>query len=296
MYLEHFGLQEKPFSLTPDTQFFLSQKTHRYALNTLEMALQEGEGFIKIVGEVGTGKTMLCRILLSRLDKYQFVTAYIPNPWLTPQELNAFVASELGCESVENLQTHEVISIIYRRLMQLGRQKKQVVLVIDEAQAMPRDTIESLRLLTNLETEKRKLIQVVILGQPELDQLLKQKNLRQLNQRIVFSEYLEPLRFAEVRLYIDHRIRASGSDSQQVFSLLSKWILFKSSKGIPRLINILSHKAMLCAFGRGDTRVRAWHVAKAIGDTPESAFFGKLIGFMLRFNERLTSMSSARGA
>ena len=188
MYLQHFQMTEKPFSLTPDTQFFLNYRSHKEALTTLRFALQDGEGFIKIVGEVGTGKTLLCRILLAQLDKTRFVTAYIPNPCLTPEELKAFIAAEIGADYHQGMPAHELTSAIYRRLLQIARQRKQVVLVVDEAQTMPRGTMEALRLLTNLETEKRKLLQVVILGQPELDELLRRDDLSQLKQRIVFAE------------------------------------------------------------------------------------------------------------
>lgn len=276
MYLQHFAMTEKPFSLTPDTQFFLNQRSHREALNTLAFALQDGEGFIKIVGEVGTGKTLLCRILLARLDKSRFVTAYIPNPCLSPEELKAFIAAEIGAEYQRAMPAHELTSAIYRRLLQIARQRKQVVLVVDEAQTMPRETIEALRLLTNLETEKRKLLQVVILGQPELDELLRREDLRQLNQRIVFAEKLKPFDVSGVAAYLRHRLRASGCANQKLFSPLAVWLLAKASGGIPRLINILAHKAMLCAYGKRDTSIAGWHVVMAVRDTAECRSSGRL--------------------
>jgi Type II secretory pathway, component ExeA (predicted ATPase) len=209
MYQQHFGLIESPFSLTPDTQFFLNQQSHRDALNTMLVALQHCEGFIKVVGEVGTGKTLLCRILLSRL-KHNFVTVYIPNPYLTPEELKAVVAQEIGASYQRDMPAHDLMSSIYRALVKLARKGKQVVLLVDEAQAMPRDTIECLRLLTNLETEKRKLLQVVILGQPELDTLLARPDLRQLKQRIIFSETLKPFTVVGASEYVVHRIVSAG--------------------------------------------------------------------------------------
>lgn len=275
MYLHHFEMTEKPFSLTPDTQFFLNSRSHREALNTLTFALQDGEGFIKIVGEVGTGKTLLCRILLSRLDKARFVTAYIPNPCLTPEELKAFIAAEIGADYQRAMPAHELTAAIYRRLLQIARQRKHVVLVVDEAQTMPRETIEALRLLTNLETEKRKLLQVVILGQPELDDLLRREDLRQLKQRIVFAEKLRPLSPAGVAAYLQHRIKASGCPQQTLFSPMAVWLLAKASGGIPRLINILAHKALLTAYGRRDRSIAGWHVAKAVRDTPECRTNGR---------------------
>ncbi len=275
MYLQHFHMTEKPFSLTPDTQFFLNCRSHREALNTLAFALQDGEGFIKIVGEVGTGKTLLCRILLGRLDKTRFVTAYIPNPCLSPEELKAFIAAEIGADYQRSMPAHELTAAIYRRLLQIARQRKQVVLVVDEAQTMPRETIEALRLLTNLETEKRKLLQVVILGQPELDELLRRDDLRQLKQRIVFAEKLRPLSPAGVAAYVQHRLKASGCPQQSLFSPMAVWLLAKASGGIPRLINILAHKALLSAYGKRDSAIAGWHVAKAVRDTPECRACGR---------------------
>lgn len=277
MYLEFFQFRERPFSLTPDTQFFMNRQSHRGALNTLLVSLKHCEGFIKIVGEVGTGKTLLCRILLSQLSKSQvYVTAYIPNPYLTPDELKAFVAQEVGADYKPDMQAHQLMSAIYRRLLQLARSRKQVVLIVDEAQAMPRETIEALRLLTNLETEKRKLLQVVMFGQPELDTLLNRPDLRQLKQRIVFSEYLKPFSYAGVRDYLHYRLHAAGNQNSRLFSIPATWLLAKGSAGIPRLINILAHKALIAAFGEGSRQVRMRHMARAIADTQESRWLGKL--------------------
>jgi MSHA biogenesis protein MshM len=275
MYRKHFGMTEKPFSLTPDTQFFLASRSHRDALNTLSFALRDGTGFIKIVGEVGTGKTLLCRILLARLDTSRFVTAYIPNPCLVPEELKAFIAAEIGADYQRSMPSHELTAAIYRRLLHIARQRKQVVLVVDEAQTMPRETIETLRLLSNLETEKRKLLQIVMFGQPELDELLSRNDLRQLKQRIVFAETLRPLSAAGVSAYLHHRLQASGC-VQPLFSPLAVWLLAKASGGIPRLINILAHKALLCAYGKGDTVIAGWHIARAARDTPECRLNGRL--------------------
>ncbi|WP_245929376.1 ExeA family protein [Agarilytica rhodophyticola] len=283
MYQDFFQLEEAPFSLTPDTTFFINQQSHRDALNTMLVALKHCEGFIKVVGEVGTGKTLLCRILLSHLNK-GFVTAYIPNPFLSPSELKAFFAQEIGVDYRRDIPAHELMSRIYRRLMQLARNNKQVVLIVDEAQAMPRETIESLRLLTNLETEKRKLLQVVILGQPELDSLLSRSDLRQLKQRIIFSERLHPFSMSGVREYVLHRINSVGGSSE-LFTLNALRLLYYGSGGVPRLINILAHKALISAFGKGNKKVTSWHVAKAIADTQESHWLGKLCSFHWRLKK-----------
>ncbi len=282
MYLQHFGLREFPFSLTPDTQFYMGQKSHKDALNTLFVALHQGQGFIKVVGEVGTGKTLLCRMLLSRLPKGKFVSAYIPNPWLTPEELKLLLAQEIGAVYQQGMPAHELTSSIYQRLLQLAQERKGVVIIMDEAQAMPRDTLEALRLLTNLETEKSKLLQVVMFGQPELDELLDRKDLRQLKQRILFSEQLEPLSSSEVKQYVIHRLVASGAVDPKGFSCGACWLLYKASGGVPRLINILAHKAMMCAYGKGHNTIGGWHMAKAIADTEEVSWVSRWASWVWR--------------
>lgn len=282
MYLKHFDLQQKPFSLTPDTQFFMAQQSHSAALNTMLAALGEGEGFIKIVGEVGTGKTLLCRMLLARLPSARFKTAYIPNPWLSPQELKLCIAHELGVPMQRDTPPHTLTRAIFNQLLLLARSEKQVVLIVDEAQSMPRKTIESLRLLTNLETEKRKLLQVVMLGQPELDAMLERRDLRQLKQRIMYSETLQPFDYASVKTYICHRLAYSGSSDNALFSTTAIFLLAKASGGVARLINILAHKALICSYSKAAKKVTAYHVAKAIADTPECRRSGKLLATIFR--------------
>lgn len=273
MYNEFFGLQEKPFSLTPDTQFFFNKLSHRNALNTMQGAIHNNEGFIKIVGEVGTGKTLLCRKLLSLLDS-RYKVVYIPNSYLTPNELKGFVASEIGAEYHETMPAYQLMGAIYRRLLALMKEGRQVVLIIDEAQAMPRDTLEALRLLTNLETDKRKLLQVVLIGQPELDSTLARADLRQLTQRIVFSAQLTPLNRKGVAEYVNYRLCSAGR-ADPLFSKAALYLLYLGSAGIPRLINLLSHKALLVAFQQGDERVTRRHVATALLGTPEATRTGR---------------------
>ena len=281
MYETHFNLREMPFSLTPDTQFFYNRDTHNQALNTLVFALEQGEGFVKVVGEVGTGKTILCRKLLRVLGK-KFKTAYIPNPYLTPEELKNLLAKEIGANVTTHMPAHRVLSAINNRLIKLAESNLRVVMIIDEAQAMPRETLEALRLLSNLETEKRKLLQVVLLGQPELAELLNRDDLRQLRQRIVYQEYLQPYDLKTVRHYLRFRLAAAGYKQGTLFSNAAEKLLYFASRGVPRLINILAHKAMICAWGCGDNRVTSYHVAKAITDTRESCTLGKF--FSLRWH------------
>lgn len=268
MYLEHFALEQPPFTITPDTGFFLDQGSHRQALNVLLYALQSGEGFIKVTGEVGTGKTLLCRKLLNTLDD-SYITAYIPNPFLNPVALRMALAEELGIEFARNIGQHRLLQLINQRLVELNAAGKQVVLLLDEAQSMPDDSLEALRLLTNLETEKDKLLKVVLFGQPELDTRLARPGMRQLRQRIMFNYALKPLNRKTLGIYLNHRLLVAGYRGTPLFSRAAVKLLHRNSRGIPRLINILSHKAMMSAFGRGDRVIRPKHIRSASVDTED---------------------------
>ncbi|MEE8057817.1 MAG: AAA family ATPase [Pseudomonadales bacterium] len=266
MYEAHFGLNEQPFGLTPNTAFFLNAQGHREAINMLQVALANGEGFIKIVGEVGTGKTMLCRKILNTLDD-SYYTAYIPNPFLNPTALYRAVAEELGVKCKTRDGFNEYQQAINRRLIELVGTGKKVVLVIDEAQAMPSKTLEALRLISNLETETTKLIHIVLFGQPELDRLLDHSSLRQLRQRISFSYNLPSLDYDGTRQYISHRVSTAGYNGNQLFSDSAIDIVYKVSQGVPRLVNILSHKALMCAYGKGAQQIGKKHIVSAVNDT-----------------------------
>ncbi|MCW9024827.1 MAG: AAA family ATPase [Gammaproteobacteria bacterium] len=284
MYLEHFGLKELPFSLTPDTEYFFSYGHYADALNTLLVALRTGEGFIKVTGEVGTGKTLLCRKLLNTLED-KFVTAYIPNPMVTPYGLLTAVAEELGGVIDRHYGHHQLQKIITKRLIELTAEGKRVVLCMDEAQAMPLETLESLRLLTNLETEKNKLMQVVLFAQPELNDHLNRREVRQLKQRITFSYNLDPIDREGIDSYVSHRLVTAGYQGGNLFVASALQKLHKSSRGIPRLINILSHKSMMVAYGKGDDSVTKKHILIAVKDTDDAQlrphFFSNLF-----FNNR----------
>lgn len=269
MYLNHFGLTELPFSLTPDTSFIYAGEAHQAALNTLLIGLSSGEGFIKITGEVGTGKTLLCRRFLSTLTENQ-VVAYLPNPMLEPRILLVAIAEELGLK-LEGLDyKFHLVNDISAHLLKLAAQGKFVVVCVDEAQCMPLESLETLRLLSNLETEKRKLIQIVLFGQPELDAKLANPAVRQLRQRIVFHYRLSGFKSEEVGHYLAHRLRAAGHPSGMVFAPSAVRLLHRYAAGTPRLLNILAHKAMLLAFGEGGRAVTRAHVRTAGRDT-ESA-------------------------
>lgn len=266
MYLDHFGLSELPFGITPDTSYTVITRSHQEALNTLLVALNGGEGFIKITGEVGTGKTLLCRRLLQALPEGS-VSAYLPNPYLAPRTLALALAEELGLAVSVDSDDYHLLQGLNRALMAHAAAGRQVVLCIDEAQAMPLETLESLRLLSNLETEKRKLLQIILFGQPELDRKLAEPSVRQLLQRIAFHYRLQGLDRQEVSNYLAHRLRVAGYRGEGVFGERALRGLHRASRGTPRLLNILAHKSLLAVFGEGKHSVKASHVRRAAADT-----------------------------
>lgn len=268
MYQDFFGLRESPFSLTPDPAFYFGNTSHQEALNTLLVALQMGEGFIKVTGEVGTGKTLLCRKLLRELgNDPRFMTAYIPNPALTPSALRYALADELALNYHRNMGQHRVMQLINERLVEERQDGRSVLLIIDEAQALPEDCLEAIRLLTNLETEKSKLLQVILFGQPELDLQLDRKSIRQLRQRITFSYTLAPMDIPSVSGYLLHRLNVAGYTGPRLFSAPLARQIAKASGGVPRLVNILAHKSLLAAYGEGRAQVSRRHLQRAIADT-----------------------------
>jgi MSHA biogenesis protein MshM len=268
-YLKHWRLRELPFGITPDTSFFFACRSIQAALNTLVVAVSNGEGFIKITGEVGTGKTLLCRKFLSMLGA-RWVSAYIPNPNLQPRGLELALAEELGVVA-EFAEAHRLDKQLTQRLLDIARQGKRVVLCMDETQAMPLPTLETVRLLTNLETEKRKLMQVVLFGQPELDRNLASPSVRQLRQRITFQYTLEALNRHEVADYVAHRLTIAGYSGPALFTSRALKSLHATSRGIPRLVNILAHKALLLVYGEGGHQAEGRHVRAAVEDTPAAS-------------------------
>jgi MSHA biogenesis protein MshM len=288
MYLRHFGLREPPFSLTPDTSFFFACTNYQEGLNTLLVAARNGEGFIKITGEVGNGKTLLCRKFLSSLSQGRqsttligtqdagslatgthFVTAYLPNPYLEPRSLLLALADEFRIELDANVDQHMLLKELTRALLNFAREGKRVLVCLDEAQAMPLESLEVLRLLTNLETEKRKLLQVVLFGQPELNERLRHHSIRQLRQRISFQYDLKGLRRDELERYLRHRVAVAGYAGETLFSKGAVGKMHRVTGGTPRLVNILAHKALMLAFAEGRQQVVGKHVAEAAADTPE---------------------------
>lgn len=269
MYLQHFGLREPPFSLTPDTSFFFAWRSHQEALNVLLVALHNGEGFLKVTGEVGLGKTLLCRKLLNSLQP-PFVTAYIPNPHLSPGAMRQAIVEDLGITLGSRATQNEVVRAMTVKLIDMARAGQRVVVILDEAQELPEKTLEAVRLLTNLETEKRKLLQVVMFGQPELDRRLAKSQLRQLRQRITFSYALAPLDYHGVANYIRHRMHVAGFRAGSPFDAAAMKRIFYASRGTPRLVNVLCHKALMAAYGRGEDYVNLRHANQAVRDTEDA--------------------------
>ena len=270
MYLDHFGLSELPFGITPDTSFTVLTRSHQEALNTLLVALNSGEGFIKITGEVGTGKSLLCRRLLQALPE-NAVSAYLPNPYLAPRTLLLALAEELGVAVDSASDDYHLLKCVNEALLAYAGDERPVVVCIDEAQAMPLETLESLRLLSNLETEKRKLLQIVLVGQPELDRKLAEPSVRQLLQRIAFHYRLGCLGREEVGNYLAHRLRVAGYRGDELFAPRTVRSLHRASRGTPRLLNILAHKSLLAVYGEGKHAVLPRHVRQAAADTEGAA-------------------------
>ncbi len=264
MYERYYGLAERPFSLTPDTEFFYRSVTHQEALNVLLVALGSGDGFIKVTGEVGTGKTLLCRKLLDALEA-DYDTVYVPNPCLNRDALLQALLVELNID--DDAAPELYLERLNRHLIASARDGRGTVIVLDEAQALPEESLETVRLVSNLETGKRKLVQIVLFGQPELDARLAQSGLRQLRQRIMHAYELRPLEPGSVRAYLQHRVRSAGYRGPELFDSSALRRLYQFSRGIPRVINVLSNKAMMLAYASGEFYIRRKHIEAAAADS-----------------------------
>lgn len=289
MYLSAYGLERLPFESISNASVYVDLPSHREAFNTIVFGLRSGEGFLKVVGEVGTGKTALCRALLGRLDP-DFVPLYLPNPALGPEDFMRALADELGVSPGSDARLSRVrryvrdvlrsapraqdapLSRVQRAvrdaLLDVAREGGRSVLFIDEAQTMPDETLETLRLLSNLESNLGRLVQVVFFGQPEFDARLEDYALRPLQQRIAFAARLDPLDRAACREYIQQRLAVAGSPRPaEVFSPAAIERIHRASGGIPRLINLLCHKSLIASFCEGEREVGRRHAARAVGES-----------------------------
>lgn len=266
MYQEFFEFREMPFHITPNPKFLYLSPTHYEALQHLRYGIEERKGFIVITGEVGCGKTTLCRSLLNELDQSEdYETALILNPRINEAELLGMLLSELGEETrAEN--RNDLLNQVNRVLLNRIGQNKEIILIIDESQNLSFEVMEQLRLLSNLETDEQKLLQIILLGQPELKQKLNEKRLRQFRQRVLVYYDLTSLDLTETQQYVQHRLSTAGSNGRPAFTNRAFRKLHKSSKGIPRIINNICDKALLSAYIRRSETVNWWDMRRAVKD------------------------------
>jgi MSHA biogenesis protein MshM len=266
MYYGFFGLTQPPFKITPDTDFFFEGGNRGAVLEALSYAIGNGEGIIKVTGEVGSGKTMLCRVLQARLPQ-SVETVYLANPSVSPQEILHAIAFELQLPIAANAGRLVVMHALNEYLLARHAEGRQVVIFVEESQSMPLATLEEIRLLSNLETKQHKLLQIVLFGQPELDENLRKPEIRQLRERITHSFSLGPLKADEVRAYIAFRLRAAGYHGPDLFSPAVIRYMTQATGGLTRRINIVADKALLSAFAENTHNLSHRHVRAAIQDS-----------------------------
>lgn len=266
MYYEYFGLKQPPFKITPDTSLFFPGGNRGAVLQALIYAVTQGEGIVKVVGEVGSGKTMLCRMLQVELpDNVEIV--YLANPSLSPENILHAIAFELKLNVTETDNRLKVMNELQNYLLDRHAENRQIVVFVEEAQGMPIATLEEIRLLSNLETSQHKLLQIVLFGQPELDQMISTREIRQLKERITYSFQLTPFKTNDVKDYLNSRLRTCGYRSADVFSPSAVRAITKYSKGLLRRINILADKSLLAAYAGNTHQVTSSHVKIAARDS-----------------------------
>lgn len=266
MYYEYFGLKQPPFKITPDTRLFFPGGNRGAVLEALIYAITEGEGIVKVVGEVGAGKTMLCRMLELELPENVEIV-YLANPSLSPEDILYAIAFELKLNVTEMDNRLKVMNELQNYLLDRHAENRQIVVFVEEAQGMPVATLEEIRLLSNLETTQNKLLQIVLFGQPELDEKIATREIRQLKERITYSFLLAPFKVDEVRDYLNSRMRTCGYRSEDIFSPSAVSAISKYSKGLLRRINILADKALLAAYAGNTYKVTSSHVKTAARDS-----------------------------
>ena len=265
MYQSFYGFKELPFNITPDPKFLYLSPTHQQALQHLKFGVQEKKGFIVLVGEVGCGKTTLCRRFLSELDPARYDTALILNPRVTETQMLKLILTDLGETKLARSQV-DLVAQMNRVLLERIERGRDIVLIIDEAQNLKVEVLEQIRLLSNLETDKQKLLQIVLMGQPELKEVLGREELRQLRQRILVHYELRPLSQSDVTHYIQHRLTLAGSMGWPTFTSWALRAIHRGSGGIPRIVNNLCDKALLAAFIRESDEINYWDVRRALKD------------------------------
>jgi len=265
MYCDFFGFSEKPFTITPNPHFVFLSTVHREAFARLLYGVDSRAGFIALTGEVGTGKTTMLRTLLAQLDPEKYTSALIFNPCLSGEQLLAGVCREFGVEADEKSRSG-YLDALNRFLIEQNSAGRTVVLVIDEAQNLEVDVLEQVRLISNLETAREKLIQIILAGQPELNDVLRRHDLRQLNQRITVRSRLTPIKIDDAAKYINHRLKLSGSRIPDIFSPAAVRRIYRFSHGIPRLINVACEQALVMAWTRETRSVSSSMAAEVIAE------------------------------
>ncbi|MBI3938611.1 MAG: AAA family ATPase [Betaproteobacteria bacterium] len=266
MYYGHFGLTQAPFRITPNTEFFFGGGNRGPILEALVYAIAHGEGIIKVTGEVGSGKTMLCNMLQTRLPP-NIETVYLANPSVSPEEILHAIALELQLKVAHEASRLEAMQALHRYLLERHAQGRRVVIFVEESQSMPLATLEEIRLLSNLETQHDKLLQIVLFGQPELDANLRQPHIRQLRERITHSFRLTPLTAAEIREYLMFRLRAAGYRGPDLFGKAVVNYIARASAGLTRRVNLIADKALLAAFAENTHTIRLQHAKAAVRDS-----------------------------
>lgn len=263
MYQSFYGFREMPFNITPDPRFLYLSPTHMEALQHLKYGVQERKGFIVLVGEVGCGKTTLCRRFLDELDPDRFDTALILNPRVNEIQMLKAILTELGETKLARSQS-DLVAQVNRVLLERIEKGRDIVLIIDEAQNLSFEVLEQIRLLSNLETDRQKLLQIVLMGQPELKDILARPELRQLRQRILVHYELHTLSLADMQHYIQHRLTLAGASGRPTFTRWALRAIHRASKGIPRIVNNLCDKALLAAYIVESDEVNYWHARRSI--------------------------------
>jgi len=266
MYLQFYGLQYAPFRITPDTRVFFEGENRGAILQALCYAIEQGEGITKVVGEVGTGKTMLCRMLPHKLEQ-GIDWVYLAHPSLSPEHTLYAIASELGLSLSEDTDKLVVMHQLHQELLTRHANNKKVVVLIEEAQGMPIETLEEIRLLSNLETDESKLLQIVLFGQPELDEKLSAWGIRQLRERITHSIDLPPLSVRDIHSYLNFRLRLSGYKGTDLFSMKMAKIINRYAQGLTRRINIIADKSLMLAYSQGRYQLKTTDIHSAALDS-----------------------------
>ena len=267
MYEHAFGLTKPPFSITPDVSAYYQSETHEAVIQALVYSIEHHEYLLKITGAVGSGKTLMCRLLLERLNDKKYQTAYLFNTSLSIESLYHAVAEELGINTTRLKNHDKILAAIHKHLIKNSENNIRTVLIVDEAHHLSPEVLEALRMLTNLENSSEKLLTLILVGQPELDAILNAVHMRQFSQRISVALPVKPLRFNEMHTYIQHRMMNAGYKGYLKITWPAQRLLYRATRGVPRMINILCHKALMVASYQNQRKITTKQIRKAINDS-----------------------------